>query len=136
MAPAYRDRLTKQQVGWARLPGSPDRHGSLAQRVIARQLLADQAAPYPLLHARGEFAVLHQPQVQRLHVAEVEEVALPLDQAVGVQPEPAAADSVDLRLRAVGVDRDLLPEADDLTLFVVDEHALIRVLPVVQPLHL
>jgi hypothetical protein len=31
-------------------------------------------------------------------VAEVEEVSLPFDLAVGVEPEPAAADAVDLGL--------------------------------------
>ena len=77
-------------------------------------------------HRLGQVSGTHQVQVQLLHVAEVEEVALPFDLSI-VQPEPAAADAVDLRLVAVGIGCHLLPEADDLADLVVDDHLLIRV---------
>ena len=70
------------------------------------------------------------------HVAEVEEVTLPLDQLVGIEPEPTAADAVDLVPGAVGLVDDLLPEADDLALLLVDEHLLVLVDPVLQAFHL
>lgn len=36
-------------------------------------------------------------------MAEVEEIGLPVDEFVGVEPEPAAPDAVDLVLAAVGL---------------------------------
>src|SRR4051794_17051242 len=129
-------RLTNQMLGWVALRRSPDRDGRFAQGVVARQLLAGQTALDALLHAPGQLPGLHQVQVQRLHVAEVEEVALPFDLGVGVQPEPAAADAVDLLPATVPVDHDLFPETDDLALLVVDDDLLVRVLPVLQTLHL
>src|SRR5271165_7188143 len=97
---------------------SPDRGGRLTKRVVTRQLLTGEAALDALLHAGGELPGLDQVHVHLLHVAEVEEVALPFDLGVGVEPEPAAADPVDLLRDTVAVERDLLPEADDLALFV------------------
>ena len=69
-------------------------------------------------------------------VAEVEEVTLPLDQQLVIEPEPAATDPVDLVPGAVALVGDLLPEADDLVLLLVDEHLLVLVDPVLQALHL
>src|ERR1700677_5131745 len=114
----------------------PDRNGCLSERVVTGQLLAGEAALDPLLHAFGQLAGLHQIQIQRLNVAEVEEVSLPFDLGVGIETEPAAADAVDLGLRVVRVGDDLLPEADDLALLVVDDDFLVRVLPVLEALHL
>src|SRR5262249_48391982 len=114
---------------------SPDRDGCFTQRVVTGELFAGEAALYPLLHALGQLARLHQIHIQDLNVTEVEEVALPLDEFVGVEPKPAAADPVDLLLPPVAIDDDLLPEADDLTLLVVDEDLLVGVLPVLQALH-
>src|ERR1700756_6037686 len=125
-------RATNQTLGWS---ASPDRDGRFPQRVVAGQLLTGEAALDPLRHALGQLAGLHQVQIQRLNVAEVEEVALPLDELVGVEPKPAPADPVDLLLAAVPVDDDLLPETDDLTLAVVDEDLLVRVLPVPEAFH-
>src|ERR1700752_2429112 len=88
-------RATNQMLGWS---NSPDRDGCLAERVVAGQLLACHTALDPLLHARRQFPFLHQLHVQRRDVTEVEEVALPLDELVGIEPEPAAADAVDLLL--------------------------------------
>src|ERR1700733_14047490 len=128
----------KTNVGWFAwlVDRLPDRNGCLSERVVTGQLLAGEAALDPLLHAFRQLAGLHQIQIQRLNVAEVEEVSLPFDLGVGIETEPAAADAVDLGLRVVRVGDDLLPEADDLALLVVDDDFLVRVLPVLETLHL
>ena len=55
--------------------------------------------------------------------------------SVAVEAEPAAADAVDLVLAAVGLVDDLLPEADDFALLVVDQDLLVLVHPVLQAFH-
>src|SRR5437879_7617001 len=94
----------------------PDRYRRFAERVVARDLRARNAAFDPLLHASRQFARLDQIQVERGDVPEVEEVALPVPFAAPGVAEPAATDAVHLLLGAVGVGRDLLPETDDFAL--------------------
>jgi len=61
---------------------------------------------------------------------------LPLDQQLVVEPEPAAADAVDLVLAAVALVDDLLPESDDFTLLLIDQYLLVLVDPVLKAFHL
>src|ERR1700722_3668614 len=120
--------------------GLPDRHRGRTERVVAGQPLTGQGPFDTLLHTRAEVAGLDQLHEHLGHVAEIEEVALPLDLErsvlAGGEPEPAAADAVDLVLGAVGLVDDLLPEADDLAQFVVYEYLLVLVDPVLQAFHL
>src|SRR6476620_3448681 len=123
-SPVPPDRLS--YLGHTSAHGLPDRHRCLTEWVVARKLLPGQTALDSLLHALGQLAVLHQVQIKLLYVAEVKEVALPLDLGCPVhlgKPEPAAPDAVDLSLGAVGIvvyADNLLPESDDLADLVVD----------------
>src|SRR6478752_2750542 len=101
---------------------SPDRYRCLSEWVVAGQLLPGQRALDPFLHTGRQVAGPDQLTEHVGNVPEVEEVALPLDLEICIESEPAAADSVDLALGAVALVDDLLPEPDDLTLLVVDEH--------------
>src|ERR1044072_889356 len=89
-----------QATAW---PGvSPDRMRGPTERVVAGQLLTRHAAFDAPLHARAEIARLDELHEHLRNVPEVEEVALPLDEQVVVEPEPAAPDAVDLILVNVG----------------------------------
>src|SRR5271154_916709 len=80
-------RATNQMLGWS---PSPDRDGCLAKRVVARELLAGDAALDSLLHSGAEIAGFDQIAEHLGDVTEVEEVTLPFDELVAVEPEPAA----------------------------------------------
>src|ERR1700754_4691718 len=123
-----------QATAW---PGtSPDRVRGPTEGVVAGQLLAGHTALDAPLHPGAEITRLDELHELLRHVAEVEEAALPLDQQPLVEPEPAPPDPVDLVAGAVALVDDLLPEADDLVLLLVDDHLLVLVDPVLQSLHL
>src|SRR5690606_31212231 len=118
--------------------GSPDRDGALPTRVVAGDRLAGRGPVEAPLHPVRQHARLHHLDEHRGDVAEVEPVAPPRPLPFPRVTEPGPADPEHLvrrPVRALGVG-DLLPEADDLALALVDQDALVRVDPAVQAAHL
>src|SRR5688572_12647863 len=93
---------------------------------------------HPRRHPLGEGAVAHHLEEAGRGVAVVEPVTLEAPLEVAPVAEPRAADAGNLVVGAVGAGGggDLLPEADDLALLLVDEDLLVRVHPTVEATHL
>src|SRR5690242_18531480 len=90
------------------------------------------------LHDVVEHARARELEEHALRVAEIEEVALPLPLEIAAVLEPRAADAFDDVRRAVLAleRRSLAPEADHGATLFVDDHVVVRILPVLEAFHL
>src|SRR5664279_4156390 len=124
--------------GTARLHALPQAHRSLSHPLVTGLPLAGCGLLEALLHALGQHPVVDNLDEGGGGVAHVEEVALPAPLVIAGVPEPTSAQTGDLVVASVGPGGvgHLLPQAEDLTLVLVDEHPLVGVGPPAQALHL